>query len=82
MVLGMLSGCTRPAPPLPANLQPGYLLGGKTCASVAGLNAQPVRVGQTLALKFGAESRCLQLQPGLNEPAYLLKLPYSEDACA
>lgn len=79
LALGMFSGCTRPEPPLPANLQPGYLLGGRTCASVAGLDARRVRVGQNLDLKLGTGSQCLQLRPGLNEPAYLLKLPHSED---
>ncbi len=77
---GALSGCTRPEPPVPANLQPGYLFSGKKCESVEGLTAHPVRIGQSLDLRLGRGSQCLKVQPGLNEPAYLLKLPHSDAA--
>lgn len=76
----VLSGCVRPEPPLPANLHPGYLFSGKICVPVEGLTAHPVRIGQSLDLRLGPGSQCIQVQPGLNEPAYLLKLPHSDAA--
>lgn len=76
---GLLSGCVQSAA-VPANLHAGYLFDGRECSPIVKLQAVPVSVDEEFSVPLGPKSACVTLGKGLNEPAYLMKLPYLSTA--
>lgn len=78
----VLSGCagrhpvTQPA----ESFHAGYLLKGRNCSIVKTIPAVPVQLGQDLTVHLDATSNCIEVKPGINEPASLFKLPDSNTA--